>query len=163
MSCRRIAEAEAAGSGRVFYAENWVYAPAVQKERECDSEIRRPGALDSRRRVPFGLPRPQLRNLGSIGGRQSDGKIGPSPDGRPLSETGRRDGPQRHGNPSGHRQRPDPPAHRGPPLPRPGSPSYRLYRCRGFRGNACRLRRRDGGGYLRLGHRDGAGSTTFSK
>ena len=34
MSCRRIAEAEAAGSGTVFYAENWVYAPAVQKERE---------------------------------------------------------------------------------------------------------------------------------
>ncbi len=33
-SCARIAEAEKAGSGTVFYAENWVYAPAIQKERE---------------------------------------------------------------------------------------------------------------------------------
>ena len=33
-SCRRIAEA-ASGSGRIIcYAENWVYAPAVQKEAE---------------------------------------------------------------------------------------------------------------------------------
>ena len=33
-SCRRIAEAEPGSAGTVFYAENWVYAPAIQKERE---------------------------------------------------------------------------------------------------------------------------------
>lgn len=33
-SIRRIREAEAAAQGTVAYAENWVYAPAVQKERE---------------------------------------------------------------------------------------------------------------------------------
>lgn len=33
-SVRRMLEAEAAGSGRILYAENWVYAPAIQKERE---------------------------------------------------------------------------------------------------------------------------------
>jgi len=30
----RLIEAEAASQGRLLYAENWVYAPAVQKERE---------------------------------------------------------------------------------------------------------------------------------
>jgi len=33
-SVRRMLEAEAASNGRIFYAENWVYAPAVQKERD---------------------------------------------------------------------------------------------------------------------------------
>jgi predicted dehydrogenase len=33
-SVQRIADAERASSGRVLYAENWVYAPAIQKERE---------------------------------------------------------------------------------------------------------------------------------
>lgn len=33
-SCRRMLEAEAKSSGRILYAENWIYAPAVQKERE---------------------------------------------------------------------------------------------------------------------------------
>jgi predicted dehydrogenase len=33
-SVRRILEAEQASQGRLMYAENWVYAPCVQKERE---------------------------------------------------------------------------------------------------------------------------------
>ncbi len=33
-SVRRIGAAEATSRGRVLYAENWVYAPAIQKERE---------------------------------------------------------------------------------------------------------------------------------
>jgi predicted dehydrogenase len=33
-SVERILEAERASKGRLLYAENWVYAPAVQKERE---------------------------------------------------------------------------------------------------------------------------------
>jgi predicted dehydrogenase len=33
-SVRRLLSAEAGGGGRIYYAENWVYAPAVQKERE---------------------------------------------------------------------------------------------------------------------------------
>jgi predicted dehydrogenase len=33
-SARRILEAEAGSKARVFYAENWIYAPAVQKEAE---------------------------------------------------------------------------------------------------------------------------------
>jgi predicted dehydrogenase len=33
-SVRRMLEAEAASRARILYAENWVYAPAVQKERE---------------------------------------------------------------------------------------------------------------------------------
>jgi len=33
-SVRRILEAEAQSTGRLLYAENWVYAPAIQKERE---------------------------------------------------------------------------------------------------------------------------------
>ena len=33
-SARRMLEAEAAGKGRIFYAENWVFAPVVQKEVE---------------------------------------------------------------------------------------------------------------------------------
>ena len=33
-SIRRMLEAEKASKGRILYAENWVYAPAVQKERE---------------------------------------------------------------------------------------------------------------------------------
>lgn len=33
-SARRMAEAAASNSVRLMYAENWVYAPAVQKERE---------------------------------------------------------------------------------------------------------------------------------
>lgn len=33
-SVRRFIEAEARSAGRILYAENWVYAPAVQKERE---------------------------------------------------------------------------------------------------------------------------------
>ncbi len=33
-SIRRMLAAEAASEGRLLYAENWVYAPAIQKERE---------------------------------------------------------------------------------------------------------------------------------
>ena len=33
-SVRRMLDAEAGSRGRIFYAENWVYAPAIQKERE---------------------------------------------------------------------------------------------------------------------------------
>jgi predicted dehydrogenase len=33
-SIKRILQAEKESSGTIFYAENWVYAPAVQKERE---------------------------------------------------------------------------------------------------------------------------------
>jgi len=33
-SVRRMLDAESASTGRIMYAENWVYAPAVQKERE---------------------------------------------------------------------------------------------------------------------------------
>jgi predicted dehydrogenase len=33
-SLERMLEAEARSKGRILYAENWVYAPAVQKERE---------------------------------------------------------------------------------------------------------------------------------
>ncbi|HVY74736.1 MAG TPA: Gfo/Idh/MocA family oxidoreductase [Puia sp.] len=31
---RAMLDAEAVGSGRILYAENWVYAPAIQKEKE---------------------------------------------------------------------------------------------------------------------------------
>jgi predicted dehydrogenase len=33
-SVKRLLEAEAASSARILYAENWVYVPAIQKERE---------------------------------------------------------------------------------------------------------------------------------
>ena len=33
-SVKRLLEAEAASSARILYAENWVYGPAIQKERE---------------------------------------------------------------------------------------------------------------------------------
>jgi len=33
-SVRRMLAAEAASKGRILYAENWVYAPSIQKERE---------------------------------------------------------------------------------------------------------------------------------
>jgi predicted dehydrogenase len=33
-SIARLVEAERAGNGRLLYAENWVYAPSIQKERE---------------------------------------------------------------------------------------------------------------------------------
>lgn len=33
-SCKRMLAAEARSKGRIMYAENWIYAPAVQKERE---------------------------------------------------------------------------------------------------------------------------------
>ncbi len=33
-SVQRMLDAEAASKGRILYAENWVYAPSVQKERE---------------------------------------------------------------------------------------------------------------------------------
>ena len=33
-SCKRMLQAEAESEGRILYAENWIYAPAVQKERE---------------------------------------------------------------------------------------------------------------------------------
>lgn len=33
-SVERILEAEKRSKGRIFYAENWVYAPSIQKERE---------------------------------------------------------------------------------------------------------------------------------
>lgn len=33
-SCQRMLDAEQRSKGRIMYAENWIYAPAVQKERE---------------------------------------------------------------------------------------------------------------------------------
>lgn len=33
-SIKRMLDAEASSTGRIHYAENWVYAPAIQKERE---------------------------------------------------------------------------------------------------------------------------------
>jgi len=40
-SVERMLEAERSGGGRIFYAENWVYAPAIQKEVEI---LRKTGA-----------------------------------------------------------------------------------------------------------------------
>ncbi|OHD69470.1 MAG: oxidoreductase [Spirochaetes bacterium RBG_13_68_11] len=39
-SARRMLEAEAAGKARIFYAENWVFAPVVQKEIEIISKTK---------------------------------------------------------------------------------------------------------------------------
>jgi len=39
-SIRRMLDAEASGTGKIMYAENWVYAPAVQKEREVIEKTR---------------------------------------------------------------------------------------------------------------------------
>ena len=36
----RLREAEASSSGQILYAENWVYAPAIQKEREIIEKTR---------------------------------------------------------------------------------------------------------------------------
>ena len=33
-SCKRMLDAEIASKGRIMYAENWIYAPAIQKEKE---------------------------------------------------------------------------------------------------------------------------------
>ena len=33
-SIKRMLDAEKESEGRIMYAENWVYAPAIQKERE---------------------------------------------------------------------------------------------------------------------------------
>lgn len=33
-SCKRMLEAEKKSKGKILYAENWVYAPSIQKERE---------------------------------------------------------------------------------------------------------------------------------
>jgi predicted dehydrogenase len=40
-SARRMLEAEAGSEGRIFYAENWVFAPVIQKEAEI---LRKTGA-----------------------------------------------------------------------------------------------------------------------
>jgi predicted dehydrogenase len=34
LSIRNMLQAEKSGSGRIMYAENWIYAPAIQKEKE---------------------------------------------------------------------------------------------------------------------------------
>lgn len=39
-SCRRMLQAEARSTGRIMYAENWIYAPAIQKEREIIEKTR---------------------------------------------------------------------------------------------------------------------------
>jgi len=39
-SARRMLEAEAASTGRIFYAENWVFAPVIQKEAEIIRKTR---------------------------------------------------------------------------------------------------------------------------
>jgi len=39
-SVRRMLEAEARSKGRILYAENWVYAPSIQKEREVIEKTR---------------------------------------------------------------------------------------------------------------------------
>jgi predicted dehydrogenase len=39
-SARRMLAAEAAGKARIFYAENWVFAPVIQKEVEIISKTR---------------------------------------------------------------------------------------------------------------------------
>ena len=45
-SIDRMLDAEAKSKAMILYAENWVYAPAIQKERD-HREDRRTGALDS--------------------------------------------------------------------------------------------------------------------
>jgi predicted dehydrogenase len=39
-SARRMLEAEKAGKGRIFYAENWIFAPVIQKEAEIIRKTR---------------------------------------------------------------------------------------------------------------------------
>ena len=39
-SARRMLEAEASSTGRIFYAENWVFAPVIQKEAEIIRKTR---------------------------------------------------------------------------------------------------------------------------
>lgn len=46
-SIERMLQAEKKSKGRILYAENWVYAPSIQKEREILEKPERPDSLDA--------------------------------------------------------------------------------------------------------------------
>ena len=63
-SCARILAAAKASGNRVCYAENWIYAPAVQKEREILAKSKGPGSMDVGRAVSQRVSVPLLRLAG---------------------------------------------------------------------------------------------------
>ena len=55
-SVERMLDAERNSKGRILYAENWVYAPSIQREREIIERTGRSNPLDPRGRGPFRVP-----------------------------------------------------------------------------------------------------------
>ena len=64
-SIRNMMDAEKAGSGRILYAENWIYAPAIQKERNYyKKQVHRFSGCMARKHIPAHIP--SLMGYGSF-------------------------------------------------------------------------------------------------
>jgi len=105
-SARRIIAAALKSRKKLCYAENWVYAPAVQKEAEilAKSKGQILWALGDHP-IPAALP--LLMGFGnSQEGVPSLGRA-VTPDGDPLPEANRRSDPKRQGDSTQDRERQD--------------------------------------------------------
>ena len=73
-SCDRILDAARAAGKQLGYAENWVYAPAIAKEREIVAEKRRADSMDDWRLFAQRFPLPLLRHLEILRRRLAGGQ-----------------------------------------------------------------------------------------
>ena len=106
-SIERMLRAEKKSQGRILYAENWIYAPSVQKEREIIEKTGCADPLDSCGRSPLRLARQDLCVLEVFRRRGHDRQGLPPPDGGPVPQARRGQGPRRQAHSA---QEPSPPA-----------------------------------------------------
>ena len=62
-SIRNMLQAEKSGAGRIMYAENWIYAPAIQKGKRAPAKNGRANYLDARGGIPFRLTFPDIWDM----------------------------------------------------------------------------------------------------
>ena len=152
-SVGRMLAAERHSKGRLLYAENWVYAPAIQKEREILEKTGGQILWIHGEEAHSGSHSVDYAYAARCGGGVLIGKGC-----HPLTAAlylKRVEGPRRQADPSAGGFRPHPRHYAFAGLSRRRSHPPRLLRHRRLFHDARRVRRRHGGRHLRLRHRVG--------
>ena len=114
-SLERMLTAERDSKGRLFYAENWVYAPAIQKEREILEKTGGQILWIHGEEAHSGSHSVDYAYAARCGGGVPHRQRLPSAHRGPLPETGRRPGAKRRADPAENRLGPDPRDHAAAP------------------------------------------------
>ena len=127
-SIERMLKAEKKSKGRILYAENWIYAPSVQKEREIIEKTGAQVLWIHAEEAHSGSHAKTYAYWKYLRRRRHDRQGLPPADGGPVPQARRGQGPQRQAHSAQDRHRPHPRPDADAELPRRGPHPVQLLR-----------------------------------